>query len=86
MEILSRLAAGCQQCDVVMLPRTLGKFVDRTDYHFDEFIRTAIEITQQVDRVLRAVEEALRLMKTQAVELAPEPAAPVRYRRPGGRN
>jgi hypothetical protein len=29
-----------------------------------------------------AVEEALRLLETEAVELKPEPAAPIRYRRP----
>ena len=28
--------------------------------------------------------EALRLLETQGVELKPEPAAPIRYRRPGG--
>ena len=33
----------------------------------------------------RAVEEALRLLETEGVELKPEPAAPVRWRRPGGR-
>lgn len=34
----------------------------------------------------RAVEEALRLLETEGVELLPvEPAPPVRYRRPGGR-
>ncbi len=33
----------------------------------------------------RAVQEALRLLETEAVELKPEPAPPVRYRRPGGR-
>lgn len=32
-----------------------------------------------------AVAEALRLMETEAVEFLPEPAPPVRYRRPGGR-
>lgn len=31
----------------------------------------------------RAVQEALRLLETQAVELRPEPAPPVRWRRPG---
>lgn len=31
-----------------------------------------------------AVREALRLLETQAVELKPEPAPPIRYRRPGG--
>lgn len=32
-----------------------------------------------------AVQEALRLLETQGVELKPEPRAPIRYRRPGGR-
>jgi len=31
-----------------------------------------------------AVAEALRLLETEAVEFMSEPAAPVRYRRPGG--
>ena len=31
-----------------------------------------------------AVREALRLLETERVELKPEPAAPIRYRRPGG--
>ena len=31
-----------------------------------------------------AVAEALRLLETEAVQFMPEPAAPVRYRRPGG--
>jgi tricorn protease len=31
----------------------------------------------------RAVEEALKLMKTQVVEIKPEPAPPVKYKRPG---
>ena len=31
-----------------------------------------------------AVAEAMRLLETEAVELMAEPAAPVRYRRPGG--
>lgn len=30
----------------------------------------------------RAVQEALTLLKTQAVELKPEPPAPVKYKRP----
>lgn len=34
----------------------------------------------------RAVEEALKLMKTQAVEIKPEPAAPIRYKRPQKKN
>ena len=33
----------------------------------------------------RAVEEALRLLETQGVELRPEPAPPVRWRRPDPR-
>jgi tricorn protease len=32
-----------------------------------------------------AVAEALRLLETEAVTLRPEPASPVRYKRPGGR-
>ena len=31
----------------------------------------------------RAVEEAMRLLETEAIELKPEPAPPIRYRRPG---
>jgi tricorn protease len=31
----------------------------------------------------RAVEEALRLVETEGIELKPEPPAPVRWRRPG---
>jgi len=31
-----------------------------------------------------AIQEALRLLETERVELKPEPAAPIRYRRPGG--
>lgn len=34
----------------------------------------------------RAVEEALKLMKTQAVEIKPEPAPPVKYKRPAKKN
>ena len=34
----------------------------------------------------RAVEEALKLMKTQAVEIKPEPPAPVKYKRPAKKN
>lgn len=34
----------------------------------------------------RAVEEALKLMKTQAVEIKPEPAPPVKYKRPVKKN
>lgn len=32
----------------------------------------------------RAVQEALKLLKTEGVELKPEPAAPIRYKRPKG--
>jgi tricorn protease len=32
-----------------------------------------------------AIQEALRLLETEAVTLMPEPAAPIRWRRPGGR-
>ena len=31
----------------------------------------------------RAVQEALKLLKSQSIELKPEPAAPIRYKRPG---
>ena len=34
----------------------------------------------------RAVQEALNLLKTQSVELKPEPAAPIKYRRPTKKN
>jgi tricorn protease len=34
----------------------------------------------------RAVEEALKLLKTQAVEIKPEPAPPVKYKRPAKKN
>lgn len=34
----------------------------------------------------RAVEEALKLLKTQAVEIKPEPAPPVKYKRPARKN
>jgi len=34
----------------------------------------------------RGVEEAMKLMKTQGVELKPEPTAPVKYRRPNKKN
>ena len=49
-----------------------------------------IEIEQEPAKVIRghdpqlerAVEEALRLLETEAVELQPEPEPPVRYKRP----
>jgi tricorn protease len=34
----------------------------------------------------RSVQEALKLLETEAIELKPEPAPPVRYRRPDPRN
>jgi len=34
----------------------------------------------------RGVEEAMKLMKTQGIELKPEPPAPVKYRRPNKKN
>ena len=36
-------------------------------------------------QLIKAVEEAMRLLKTEEVILKPEPAAPVKYRRPEGR-
>ena len=51
-----------------------------------EVMNTPAEVAAGGDPQLEAaVAEALRLLETQAVELKPEPAAPVRYRRPGGR-
>jgi tricorn protease len=32
----------------------------------------------------RAVQEALKLLPTQGIELKKEPAAPIKYKRPGG--
>jgi len=56
-----------------------------------EGVAPDIEVLQDPAKVLQgqdpqleqAVQEALRLMKTQGVELKPEPAAPVRWKRPG---
>jgi tricorn protease len=49
--------------------------------------QTPVDVIKGKDPQLeRAVEEALKLMKTQAVELKPEPAAPIRYKRPQKRN
>ncbi len=36
-------------------------------------------------QLIKAVEEAMRLLKTQEVILKPEPAVPNKYRRPEGR-
>jgi len=48
-----------------------------------EVMNTPADVHAGRDAQLEAaVEEALRLLETQAVELKPEPAAPVRYRRP----
>lgn len=56
-----------------------------------EGVAPDIEVLQDPAKVLkgsdpqleRAVEEALKLMKTQGVQLKPEPAPPVRWKRPG---
>lgn len=51
-----------------------------------EVMNTPREVADGRDPQLEAaVAEALRLLETQAVEFEPEPAPPVRYRRPGGR-
>jgi tricorn protease len=51
-----------------------------------EVMNTPAEVAEGRDPQLEAaVAEALRLLETEAVELMPEPPAPVRYRRPGGR-
>ncbi len=42
----------------------------------------ALVIDGQDPQLQRAVEEALRLLETEAIELMPEPEPPVRYRRP----
>ena len=48
-----------------------------------EVMNTPADVHAGRDAQLEAaVEEALRLLETQAVELKSEPAAPVRYRRP----
>ncbi|MEL7148239.1 MAG: S41 family peptidase, partial [Bacteroidota bacterium] len=57
-----------------------------------EGVAPDIEVIQAPDKVLngqdpqleRAVQEALNLLKTQAIELKPEPAPPVKWRRPRG--
>lgn len=36
-------------------------------------------------QLIKAVEEAMRLLKTEEVTLKPEPTAPNKYRRPEGR-
>ena len=51
-----------------------------------EVMNTPKEVAEGRDPQLEAaVAEALRLLETEAVEFKPEPAPPVRYRRPGGR-
>jgi len=51
-----------------------------------EVMNTPKEVAEGQDPQLEAaVAEALRLLETEGVELMAEPAAPVRYRRPGGR-
>ena len=51
-----------------------------------EVMNTPKEVATGRDPQLEAaVAEALRLLETEGVELMAEPAAPVRYRRPGGR-
>jgi tricorn protease len=51
-----------------------------------EVMNTPKEVAEGRDPQLEAaVAEALRLLETEGVELMAEPAAPVRYRRPGGR-
>jgi tricorn protease len=56
-----------------------------------EGVAPDIEVFQDPGKVLQgqdpqleqAVQEALRLMKIQGIELKPEPPAPVRWKRPG---
>lgn len=49
-----------------------------------EVIQDPAQVIQGRDPQLeRAVQEALRLLKTESVELKPEPAAPIRWKRPG---
>ena len=48
-----------------------------------EVMQTPADVLRGQDPQLeRAVQEALNLMKTQGVQLKPEPAAPIRYKRP----
>lgn len=50
-----------------------------------EVIQDPAELAKGNDPQLeRAVEEALRLLQTEGIELKPEPAAPVRWKRPQG--
>jgi tricorn protease len=52
-----------------------------------EVIQTPAELIKGHDLQLeRGVEEALKLMKTEAVEIKPEPPAPVKYKRPTKKN
>ncbi len=46
----------------------------------------ALVIQGRDPQLERAVAEALRLLETEAIELKPEPAPPIRYRRPEPRN
>jgi tricorn protease len=51
-----------------------------------EVQQTPLDVINGKDPQLeRAVKEALSLLKTQAVEMKPEPPAPVRYKRPAGK-
>ncbi len=58
-----------------------------------EGIAPDVEVIQDPAKVIngqdpqleRAVQEALKLLKTQSVELKPEPAAPIRWKRPSGK-
>jgi tricorn protease len=48
-----------------------------------EVQQTPAEVIKGGDPQLeRAVEEALKLLKTQGVEIKPEPPAPIKYKRP----
>jgi hypothetical protein len=48
-----------------------------------KYITNPLDVIKGRDPQLeRAVQEALTLLKTQAVEIKPEPPAPVKYKRP----
>jgi tricorn protease len=52
-----------------------------------EVIQTPAELIKGHDLQLeRGVEEAMKLLKTQAVEIKPEPPAPIKYKRPSKKN
>jgi tricorn protease len=52
-----------------------------------EVQQTPAELAKGKDPQLeRAVEEALKLVKTQSLEIKPEPAPPIRYKRPARKN